>query len=235
MQAANGRRVSPRGNAYNASRRDQSRARIAKAAAELFVSQGPSSTTVSDVAARAGVSRGLLYSYFGSWDDLVEQVVESHVHQVLTHFLAVAEGQDPAVRLAEYVTRQLDDLAVQPDLHRTWLITATDPQQSQLLRRIRRRVVPDRVQFLALLDELFADLGWPEPALTTSLFLATMQGIVFNYLVRSQADPLAGTTKTQRLNLLQLQRQYVIALFARPLDREQLPSVAGTMSDAAIE
>ena len=136
---------------------------------------------------------------------------------MLTHFLAVADAQDPAARLAEYVTRQMDDLAAQPDLYRTWLITATDPQQGRLLRRIRRRVDPDGTRFRALLHDLFADLGWPEPALTSSLFLATMQGIVFNYLVWSRTDVAAGASVLERAKLLELQCEHVIALFGRPL------------------
>jgi AcrR family transcriptional regulator len=58
------------------SRRKQARpAELTAAAAELFVERGYAATRLEDVARRAGVSKGTLYLYFESKEDLFKAVV----------------------------------------------------------------------------------------------------------------------------------------------------------------
>lgn len=54
------------------------RARIERAAMELFVAKGVRETTIRDIAARAGVSEGALYRHHSSKDDLVWALFASH-------------------------------------------------------------------------------------------------------------------------------------------------------------
>ncbi|MHA7134113.1 TetR/AcrR family transcriptional regulator [Oerskovia turbata] len=52
---------------------------IVRAARELFAEQGIAKTSTKDVAARAGVARGLVYYYFADKDALVDAVLEEYV------------------------------------------------------------------------------------------------------------------------------------------------------------
>jgi AcrR family transcriptional regulator len=52
---------------------------ITKAALEAFAENGYAATRVTDVAERAGVSKGLLYLYFKTKDDLFKAVIRSFV------------------------------------------------------------------------------------------------------------------------------------------------------------
>jgi len=61
-------------------RRKQERpAQLLAAALEFFVARGYAATRLDDVAARAGVSKGTLYLYFGSKQALFEAVVREHI------------------------------------------------------------------------------------------------------------------------------------------------------------
>ena len=51
--------------------RSSSRGMIAEAAAELFLEQTYTGTTVDDIARRSGVSRATFFNYFGSNSDLL--------------------------------------------------------------------------------------------------------------------------------------------------------------------
>lgn len=77
--AAKGRRVipfpQPRG-------REQVRAALIRAAAELFAERGPAAVSVRDVAARAGVNHGLVHLYFGSKRDLLGEVLGFHAAEI---------------------------------------------------------------------------------------------------------------------------------------------------------
>lgn len=68
-------------------RRKQSRpAELLEAALDCFVERGYSATRLDDVAARAGVSKGTLYLYYDSKDDLFKAVVRSSVIPLIDAF-----------------------------------------------------------------------------------------------------------------------------------------------------
>ena len=60
-------------------RKDARPGELASAALELFVERGFSATRLDDVAKRAGVSKGTLYLYFDSKDDLFKAVVREGI------------------------------------------------------------------------------------------------------------------------------------------------------------
>ena len=72
-------------------RRKQARPQeLLNAALELFVEKGFSATRSEEVAARAGVSKGTLYLYFPSKEELFKAVVRSNISAL------IAEGQQLA-------------------------------------------------------------------------------------------------------------------------------------------
>ena len=50
---------------------------------ELFIRQGYHATSISDVAQRAGVSKGLLYNYYEGKEDLLATMVEARIREVV--------------------------------------------------------------------------------------------------------------------------------------------------------
>lgn len=61
------------------------------AALQLFVEKGFSATRSDEVAARAGVSKGTLYLYFPSKEELFKAVVRSNISALIAEGQAVAE------------------------------------------------------------------------------------------------------------------------------------------------
>jgi AcrR family transcriptional regulator len=95
---------------------DATRLALISAGRELFGERGYTATSIDDVAARAGVTKGALYHHFGGKASLFQEVYEQVMHEVSDrvvsvfnepdHWLAVTEGcqlmidaqLDPAVR-----------------------------------------------------------------------------------------------------------------------------------------
>jgi AcrR family transcriptional regulator len=84
----------------------RTRDRLVAAAREVFEEQGFNDTTMSDVAARAGVSHGTVYVYFDSKSALLAEVVDSLLSDVRGYLRGI-EGDDPAARVAEANLRYL--------------------------------------------------------------------------------------------------------------------------------
>ena len=76
------------------------------AALDLFVERGYAATRTEDVAAHAGVSKGTLYLYFASKEELLKEVIRHHVvNQIHEGAQIVREFDGPAAELLALVLR----------------------------------------------------------------------------------------------------------------------------------
>ena len=75
----------------------ETRARLLRAAADVFAARGYDGTRVADIAAAAGVSNSALYAHFGSKAELLVASLRAHGSRVLADLLAA----DPARPVAD--------------------------------------------------------------------------------------------------------------------------------------
>jgi AcrR family transcriptional regulator len=84
----------------------ETRARLLRAAADVFADRGYDGTRVADIAAAAGVSNGALYAHFGSKADLLVAALRTHGRRVLADLLA-ADPRGPVTELLLQAGRSL--------------------------------------------------------------------------------------------------------------------------------
>src|SRR3954452_5636415 len=88
--------------------RSSSRGILAEAAAELFLEQTYSGTTVDDIARRAGVSRATFFNYFGAKSDLLWLEVDEALAAFDATLAAVPGDLPPMDAVLAAVTRLAD-------------------------------------------------------------------------------------------------------------------------------
>lgn len=160
--------------------RQQSRARIMETALELFARQGFHNTSISQIAKAANVSKGLMYNYFASKDDLLEAIVRQEIEQGedLMNILS-STTEDPFGQLRMIVDGSFQ--MVKTDLKHWKLITMLALQEeimqrmSELLRQKTERGLEDAIR-------LFERMGVPDPKAEAYLFGATLDGIFLHFL-----------------------------------------------------
>jgi AcrR family transcriptional regulator len=76
---------------------------ILDAALDAFAERGLAGTRVEDIAARAGVSKGTLYLYFESKEELFREAIRDKVARTLEGLATAAEGRDPIQRLTRFI------------------------------------------------------------------------------------------------------------------------------------
>jgi AcrR family transcriptional regulator len=84
----------------------ETRARLLRAAADVFAARGYDGTRVADIATAAGVSNSALYAYFGSKAELLVAALRAHGGRVLADLLA-ADPERPVADLLLQVGRSL--------------------------------------------------------------------------------------------------------------------------------
>ncbi|WP_445399965.1 TetR/AcrR family transcriptional regulator [Streptomyces sp. LE64] len=127
--------------------------RLMAAATRLFADQGYDRTSVQEIVAAAGVTKGALYHYFGSKEDLLQEIHSRTLALQQAHLDAAAATDAPvdhrlravAAGIALTTIEHLDGAAiVQRSLHQL------GPQKSGRIDAERRHL---RERFRALVEE----------------------------------------------------------------------------------
>ncbi|HEY2284291.1 MAG TPA: TetR family transcriptional regulator [Streptosporangiaceae bacterium] len=134
-------------------RAQQTRAAIAQAALALFRERGFDATTMREIAARAGVSTGNAYYYFGSKEELVQEFyVLSHAEHLAASAVAMAGETDLGARLRGTVQALIDVSAPYHGFAATFYKYAAEP--SSPLSPFSKESSPSRDASVALYREV---------------------------------------------------------------------------------
>jgi AcrR family transcriptional regulator len=181
--------------------RTEEKAKAILAAARTCLGErGYAATTVSEVAAEAGVSRGLLHYYFRSKEDLLAQVVRANLEDALRVIGALISRASSAREIAEAITRALrtivdDDPSFFNVMFEGWVVG----RQSELVGAEVDRVFRDFRVALQEILQTSIDRGTIAPPIPTPglamLISALLDGIALELLTdrRLAADPKTWT------------------------------------------
>lgn len=181
-------------------RKEDRPSEITHAAMEAFAENGYDATRVDDVAKRAGVSKGLLYLYFKTKEELFKAVIKSFVKprvQALTHTISRNEAsasdflRGPFLELAR-------EIPTSPVRHLVRLMISDGPKHPDLTRYYWDNVAAPGLDALRALFEQGVANGefresamnqFPQLLVTPVLFSALWQ-IVFEQHEHLDTDAL---------------------------------------------
>jgi AcrR family transcriptional regulator len=185
--------------------RAQTRARLLKAAGEVFAARGYHGASLENVAGAAGLTKGAVYSSFASKDELFYALLHERIAERLALVTEAIDAQATAGEAAFEVGRALAGLSVeQGDWHMLfiefWAQAVRDPQRREEFARHRRQVRDLIAGFLERLAVVH-EVTLPAPAEQLALaILALSNGISIERLADPQSvDPATFATT---LNLL---------------------------------
>lgn len=91
----------------------QKKSALLEHAFSLFMKNGISSTTISEIANHAGVGKGTFYSYFRDKDELIEKLIAQKAGELLTHALDDLANHKDALSVEDKFVVIADDLLEQ--------------------------------------------------------------------------------------------------------------------------
>ena len=169
--------------------RESSKERIESAALELFAHNGYGHTSISQIAKAAGISKGLMYNYYGSKEALLQAIVQKGFELGDS---MVADGQmaapdDPVALLRFFVENAFE----QAQQHFQYFkLLSSLAFQEDVMATVRPAVEQKKAEHLALGKTIFGQLGYPQPEDRALYFAATMDGIFFHYQLDPEGYPL---------------------------------------------
>ncbi|MEQ8359423.1 MAG: TetR/AcrR family transcriptional regulator [Cytophagales bacterium] len=177
--------MSPRTSSKNEKIRKESMQKIMNAAFSLIAQNGYESTSISQIAAEAGISKGLLYNYYESKEDLLQKLVLNAVAQgdEIMNDLVV---DDPAATLENMFRWFFKEMQERPDYWRLMTeLTFKIDKFSFVQDMAKEKMVGYTSFFTGILEKL----KFPNAAQEAKLIGAIFDGIAIQSIVIKKDYP----------------------------------------------
>ncbi len=172
--------MSPRTHTQWEEIRGKSREKILNAAISLFSSIGYFSTSVSKIAQKAGVSKGLLYNYFESKDHLLLAIVDKTMNLLDDVFKIEKKDLTPNEELIIIIEKMFGII----ENHRGFLrMLIPLSMQINEFEFINNMIYKKYDEYVKKTEILLKELDYQNPEDEARLLLATLDGVMYQYLV----------------------------------------------------
>lgn len=184
--------MSPRTKEQFEEIRKESKAKIIKAAVALFAEKGYASTSISQITKDAGVSKGLIYNYFESKEDLLRQMVLGLFDEIMPRFDFKNLKKLTREKFIELTDVSLD--IVYEDPHR-WRLYTSIFTQPGIMDLFKEDLMKLTMPFIPLFIEYFKEKGYENPEAVLRYYSATLDGIQLHILMDIEHFPLQDVRK----------------------------------------
>lgn len=178
--------MSPRSTLENEKIRTESTNKILEAAFKLMARNGYESTSISQIASEAGVSKGLMYNYFDSKEDLLKSLINKTIGESESLVGGLLED-DPSQTLANIIRWFFDELRNNIG---EWKFITELMLKADKFDFIKELVVAKLNEYTILLSSLLEQIGFENAINEAQLIGGLFDGIGFQYLVIGKEYPL---------------------------------------------
>ena len=148
------------------------RERILRSAIDLFAENGFGNTSIKAIAGRAGVSQGLMYTYFDSKDDLLRAIFEEGMRDVWSTL--EPRREDDPVEAVEALLRE--SFAVVEGHENLWRLLYALRFQPAVVERLSLELTAWSEAIERELAELCARAGFARPEIEARVLFALIDG-----------------------------------------------------------
>jgi len=175
--------MSPRTSEQYKEMRESKRNLILESALKLFAHHGFFDTSVNMISKEAGISKGLMYNYFKSKEELLRSVVLQGANKFLVLFDTDHDGVLTKTELKYFIEEIQEDIQF-------WKIYFSVLSQPQVLKIVGDKFLEIINPVFKILDNYFKRNNFNNPEIETRLFGAMMDGICINYILDPDNFPL---------------------------------------------
>ncbi|MBL6449241.1 TetR/AcrR family transcriptional regulator [Fulvivirga sp. 29W222] len=179
--------MSPRTKEQFQEIREQSRVKILMAALEVFAEKGYHSSSIGEIAKKAGVAKGSVYHYFESKEAVLQEVIVNGVTELEGIMKLVQSKASPKEQLETLVSLSFDSVRDRKDFWQLYFSLLTQLNLPKSLEQIMGPMITDMFTFITHLMEA---LGVENAAIEAKMLGATMDGAFLHYLMLGEEYPL---------------------------------------------
>lgn len=178
--------MSPRSQIQNEKVRTESTDKILSASFKLMSKNGYDSTSISQIAQEAGISKGLMYNYFSSKEELLEALINKTLSDG-EEIMADVFSEDPAETLKNVFGWFFNELRNNLD---EWRFISEIMLKADKYSFVKEMVTVKMSEYMRLFSALLTELGFENPEREAYVIGGLFDGIGFQYLVVGKEYPI---------------------------------------------
>lgn len=139
---------------------DDKRRALLDVAARLFATSGFDRTSISEIAATAGVSKALLYHYYSGKDEVLFDIIDGHIRDLIAQVTAADDpGLPPQEHLLALITAVLEAYRDADTMHKVQIneLGKLSGEQQQVIRALERELVTVMARAIIRINPALAD------------------------------------------------------------------------------
>jgi AcrR family transcriptional regulator len=185
--------MSPRTEKQYEQIREQKRTLILDTALRLFADEGFHSTSISKIAKLAGISKGLMYNYFTSKEELLREIVISGINDLTRTFDPNRDGILTTEELEYFINQTFEILKSNTKYWKLYFAIILQPSVLKMIETDFIKIIGPMFQ---MLEEYFRKKGYENPDIESKLFGAILDGLSFHYVIDPENFPLEKIKRT---------------------------------------
>lgn len=166
--------------------RERSRQNILNSALKVFAAKGYQETSISDIAIEASISKGLLYNYFSSKEDLTRSVMEMLLIELENMTRNVESEKDPYKKLRKLIEEAFDAMETNSDYWRLYSSFILQPETAKL---ISPEFISSLERIFNSMEKIFSEVGVKNAKEEAKIFGAILDGIAFHVMLEGESYP----------------------------------------------
>lgn len=173
--------------------RKEKKALIMEAALELLANEGYHASSISKIAEKAGVSKGLLYNYFESKDSLVLELLSKGIDEMMEYFDPNKDGVLTELEMESFIRSIFMLLKKDIKYWKLYYALYLQPPAFELIQEKYGSLSP---AFIGILTRYYEAHNSKDPVNEALLFGALMDGVGFNYVMNPELYPIDNLIET---------------------------------------
>lgn len=191
--------------------REQKREIICNSALELFAEHGFHSTSISEIAKKAGVSKGLMYNYFKNKEDLLSKIFQRCTDNVMELLNPDFDDVITDEEAEDFFDKFFDVLISNPQ---EWKLFFQVSIQSDVMDLLMKEMHSQNIQKgQKMILDYFNTHGFQDPETAVLLFSSVFKGFTLQYAL---APELFSKELLERF------KQKIKELFLRKVDNNSI-------------
>jgi AcrR family transcriptional regulator len=161
------------------------------AASKLMTIKGVKSTSLADIAKEVGISKGTLYYYYPSKNEIIFDIAENHINQITNELFAwmdKADNKATPKEIIKVVFERILTAETRGKLH-LYLISNSLTSNEYLKKRFREKYKQWRNMIEEVLIKILKDRTTNYVALA-SIVLASLDGLTIQWLLGVENLPI---------------------------------------------
>ncbi len=184
--------MSPRTSEQLEKIRHDRRKSIMDTALEVLAEYGYANASISVIAKRAGVSKGLMYNYFKSKEELLSTIVLDGLNEMFELFDPNKDGVLTSEEFTYFIEEIFKLLSKKRNFYKLYFSLMMQPAVWKLFEaRLAEIIEP----FMRITIDYYTKKGVENPLLEFLLISALFDGIGFHYVLNPEQYPLDDVKK----------------------------------------